>query len=110
MNGHELDSDNGVHTCTGCLWAVFTYTDLTDPEGTREHVNRAFAKHLLETALEEPMTTVRCIACDHTETLETSQRSSDAMERHYWDEHYSQSDRDHLRANGQAPERMGSKP
>lgn len=52
VHNHRLDSDVGVHTCTGCLWAVFTFTDELNPEGTKEAVDRAFAKHLLTTALE----------------------------------------------------------
>lgn len=45
-HNHVLDSGDGVHTCTGCLWAVFTFTDQVNPEGTRQEVARAFAKHL----------------------------------------------------------------
>ncbi len=54
--------------------------------------------------------TVHCMYCKHTETQPDSTAASDAMERHYWDEHYSQSDRDHLRSVGQKPERIGTKP
>lgn len=45
---HELDTVPGVHTCTGCLWAVFTYTDEKFPAITADAVNKAFAKHLEE--------------------------------------------------------------
>lgn len=112
MSAHELDSVPGIHTCTGCLWAVFTYTDDFNPEGTKEAVNRAYAIHLLNTALEEAAMpiTVHCMYCTHEEVTDDAQTSSDAMERHYWDDHYSQSDRDHLRSVGQKPERMGTKP
>lgn len=51
---HQLDSVPGIHTCTGCLWAVFTYSDEVHPAITADGVNRAFAKHLIEAALAEP--------------------------------------------------------
>lgn len=51
-HNHRLDSTPGVHTCTGCLWAVFTYTDQDFPAITEDAVKKAFAKHVHE-ALEQ---------------------------------------------------------
>ncbi|WP_314325471.1 hypothetical protein [Paenarthrobacter ilicis] len=50
---HRLVSGNNVHTCTGCTWEVQTYTPAHKPE-TIDAVNRAYATHLLTTALYEP--------------------------------------------------------
>ena len=52
IHNHQLRSGNGIHTCTGCSWQVETYTPEQAPE-TADAVNRAFAKHLLTTAVEE---------------------------------------------------------
>jgi len=56
------------------------------------------------------MITIHCFYCKHQEAANGSEEASDAMERHYWDDHYSQADRDHLRSVGQKPERIGTKP
>jgi hypothetical protein len=50
VDEHKLDSVPGIHTCTGCLWAVFTYSDEVHPAITADGVRRAFAKHLQEAA------------------------------------------------------------
>ena len=52
IHNHHLVSGNNIHTCTGCSWEVETYTPPMDPE-TIDAVARAFATHLLTTALEE---------------------------------------------------------
>lgn len=46
VHNHKLDTAPGVHTCTGCLWAVFTYTDDDFPAITADAVAKAFAQHL----------------------------------------------------------------
>lgn len=55
------------------------------------------------------MFTAHCFfGCGHTTTEATTAGSSDAMERHYWDAHYSQETRDWLHAAGQRQERIGA--
>ena len=50
---HRLVTGNNVHTCTGCSWEVETFTPAQAPE-TMDAVNRAYAKHLITTALDDP--------------------------------------------------------
>jgi len=52
VHNHELVTQGDVHTCTRCSWKVETRTPQHDP-ATGEAVRRAFAKHLLNTAIEE---------------------------------------------------------
>ena len=52
VHNHRLVSGNNVHTCTGCSWEVETHTPAQAPE-TIDAVNRAYAIHLLTTAIEE---------------------------------------------------------
>lgn len=49
-HNHRLDSTPGVHTCAGCLWAVFTHTDDDFPAITADAVAKAFSKHLVTEA------------------------------------------------------------
>lgn len=51
-----------------------------------------------------------CIYCKHIERASDGVTSSDAMERHYWDNHYTPESRAALRKAGQRPERIGVKP
>ena len=52
--------------------------------------------------------TTRCFyGCGHTTTEATTTGSSDAMERHHWDAHYSPAERDKFHKTGQRPERTG---
>ena len=57
-----------------------------------------------------PVLTAHCIYCPHKETDLSGTGSSDALERHYWDEHYDHETRAKLRSAGQRPERIGKKP
>ncbi len=57
VHHHRLISDTtlqhntATHTCTGCSWHVETHTGPHNP-ATGEALRKAFAQHLLTTALE----------------------------------------------------------
>ena len=61
------------------------------------------------TLFELPAFVSHCIYCKHTDRASDGITSSDAMERHYWDSHYTPETRAKLRKAGQSPKRMGVK-
>lgn len=66
-------------------------------------------KQMAEAMPAQPIT--HCFySCGHKTVDRNTTGSSDAMERHYWDEHYDQATRDELRAKGHPAERMGETP
>jgi hypothetical protein len=63
----------------------------------------------MSATLFDAYTTYCFYGCDHVVVDVDPVKSNDTMERHYWDNHYTQQDRDTLRAAGQPASRVGVK-
>lgn len=63
----------------------------------------------MSAALFETYTSHCYFGCEHVVIDVDPVASNDTMERHYWDAHYTQAERDKLRAAGQPPSRIGQK-
>lgn len=63
----------------------------------------------MSAALFETYTTHCFYGCPHVVVDSDPIRSNDTMERHYWDNHYAQEERDRLRAAGQPLTHIGAR-